>query len=95
LGRGVPRGITSRPPSGPEPVRTFDERIESAGAELKRKHPELSIQIDRTVSDFKERHKTPGEFVDWFDTMDEFLRAALRPSPKPYRSGKRGPEKRF
>jgi hypothetical protein len=94
VGSGVPRGTPPRPPAEPEPVRRFDEYIESNGAELKRKHPDKAAQIDRTVAGFKERNKA-GEFHDGTDTMFEFIDAALKPLPKPYKSGKSGPRKGF
>jgi hypothetical protein len=92
VGGGVPRGIPPRPPAGPEPVRSFAEYIESKGAELKREHQDKAAQIDRTVASFKERHKA-GDFHDGLDTMLEFIDEALKPLPKPYKSGKRGQRK--
>jgi hypothetical protein len=74
-------------------VDLFERDIVQKGEELKHKHPRKAASIDRAVADFKERNKS-GEFRDWEDTMLEFIDAALKPTPRPYRSGKRTGEKR-
>ncbi len=73
-------------------VDLFEKGLVQKGEELKHKYPHKAASIDMVVADFKERNRAE-EFHDWGDTMLEFIDAALKPAPRPHRSGKRIGEK--
>jgi hypothetical protein len=72
----------------PNSTSNFDSSIEAEGWKLKEKHPNRAAAIDRAVTDFKERNRA-GEFHDWNDTLEEFIRTAARSAPGPPKKVKR------